>query len=95
MTTVTPMIFVVDDDPSVRKSLGRLIKSVGYSVETFASAGAFLAREPHGGPCCLLLDVRMPGMTGSTSRRRSPTRSAGFRSCSSRATSTSLGASGP
>jgi FixJ family two-component response regulator len=58
------MVFVVDDDPSVRKSLTRLIGSAGYAVEAFASAGAFLARERHAGPCCLVLDVRMPGLTG-------------------------------
>jgi FixJ family two-component response regulator len=55
---------VVDDDPSVRKSLTRLLASADYMVESFASAREFLAREPHEGPCCLVLDVRMPGLTG-------------------------------
>jgi FixJ family two-component response regulator len=64
MTTVPPMVFVVDDDPSVRKSLARLIKSSGHPVEAFASAREFLAREWFPGPCCLVLDVRMPGLTG-------------------------------
>ena len=64
MTTVAPMIFVVDDDPSVRTSLGRLLEAAGYAVETFASAREFLARAPRGGPCCLVLDVRMPGLAG-------------------------------
>jgi FixJ family two-component response regulator len=64
MTTVAPMIFVVDDDPSVRTSLGRLLEAAGYVVETFASAREFLARAPGAGPCCLVLDVRMPGLTG-------------------------------
>ena len=64
MSAAAPMVFVVDDDPSVRKSLTRLIESAGYTVEAFASAGAFLARERYGGPCCLMLDVRMPGLTG-------------------------------
>jgi len=54
----------VDDDPSVRKSLTRLIGSAGYAVEAFASAREFLARERYPGPCCLVLDVRMPGLTG-------------------------------
>jgi len=54
----------VDDDPSVRKSLTRLVASAGYQVEAFASARDFLARERHAGPCCLVLDVRMPGLTG-------------------------------
>jgi FixJ family two-component response regulator len=57
-------VLVVDDDPSVRKSLTRLLASADYMVEAFASAGEFLAREPHEGPCCLVLDVRMPGLTG-------------------------------
>jgi FixJ family two-component response regulator len=64
MTAVAPMVFVVDDDPSVRKSLTRLLASAGYAVEAFASAGEFLARGPYAGPCCLVLDVRMPGLTG-------------------------------
>ena len=57
-------VFVVDDDPSVRKSLTRLIESAGYTVEAFASARDFLKAATAGGPCCLVLDVRMPGMTG-------------------------------
>jgi len=64
MTAVAPVVFVVDDDPSVRKSLTRLIASAGYAVETFASAREFLERERYAGPCCLVLDVRMPGLTG-------------------------------
>ncbi len=64
MTGVSPLVFVVDDDPSVRTSLIRLLEAAGYVVEAFASARAFLAREPHRGPCCLVLDVRMPGLTG-------------------------------
>jgi FixJ family two-component response regulator len=59
-----PVVFIVDDDAGVRKSLARLLGSAGYAVEAFASAREFLAREPHAGPCCLLLDVRMPGLTG-------------------------------
>jgi FixJ family two-component response regulator len=59
-----PLIFVVDDDASVRKSLGRLIKTAGYEAEAFASVREFLARRPYDGPCCLVLDVRMPGLTG-------------------------------
>jgi FixJ family two-component response regulator len=57
-------VFVVDDDASVRKSLARLIKAAGYEAETFASVRDFLARGPNEGPCCLVLDVRMPGLTG-------------------------------
>ena len=60
-----PMVFVADDDLSVRKGLERLIKSVGLKVETFASAEEFLQRRPYReGPSCLVLDVRMPGLSG-------------------------------
>ena len=58
------LVSVVDDDPSVRRSLARLVKGAGYRVEAFASAQEFLARPPDEGPACLLLDVRMPGLTG-------------------------------
>jgi FixJ family two-component response regulator len=64
MTAGSPLVLVVDDDPSVRKSLTRLLASAGYRVEAFAAAREFLARTPHPGPCCLVLDVRMPGLTG-------------------------------
>lgn len=64
MSEAAPLILVVDDDPSVRKSLTRLLASADYAVEAFASAREFLARAPHEGPCCLVLDVRMPGLTG-------------------------------
>ena len=59
-----PMVFVVDDDESVRKALNRLIKSVGMNVETFATAQDFLSRQHYEGPSCLVLDVRMPGLSG-------------------------------
>jgi FixJ family two-component response regulator len=64
MTAVPPLVLLVDDDPSVRKSLTRVLASAGYSVEAFASAEEFLAHPSHPGPCCLVLDVRMPGLTG-------------------------------
>ena len=59
-----PSVFVVDDDPSVRKSSVRLIRSMGFRVRTFASARDFLADARVEGPACLLLDVRMPGLDG-------------------------------
>ena len=59
-----PIVFIVDDDDSVRKALTRLINSVGLNVETFASADDFLKRQPHNGPACLVLDMRMPGLSG-------------------------------
>ena len=64
MMAVAPLVLVVDDDPSVRKSLTRLLASADYAVEAYGSAREFLAREPYPGPCCLVLDVRMPGLTG-------------------------------
>ncbi len=64
MTAGPAMVFVIDDDASVRKSLTRVMTSAGYAVEVFASARDFLARDAFVGPCCLVLDVRMPGLTG-------------------------------
>ena len=58
------LVNIVDDDPSVRKGLARVVKSAGYRVEVFESAGEFLARPPQEDPSCLILDVRMPGLTG-------------------------------
>jgi FixJ family two-component response regulator len=57
-------VFVVDDDASVRKSLMRLLEAAGYTVEAFASAREFLAAARAPGPSCLVLDIRMPGITG-------------------------------
>ena len=64
MADTDAMVFVVDDDDKVRKSLERLLRSMGRRVETFESAAAFLAAPPHDGPACLVLDVQMPGLTG-------------------------------
>ena len=64
MLTPTPTVFVVDDDASVRKALSRLLMSAGLRVETFADAGEFLARAPQKEHGCILLDVRMPKVTG-------------------------------
>ena len=58
-------VFLIDDDPSVRRALARLIKSAGHSVQVFASAREFLDNGCHrDGPSCLVLDVRMPGLSG-------------------------------
>jgi len=57
-------VLVVDDDASVRKSLHRLIRAAGYDVETLDSAFAYLQRAEQGRPACLVLDIRMPGMSG-------------------------------
>ncbi|HSL50829.1 MAG TPA: response regulator [Candidatus Deferrimicrobiaceae bacterium] len=64
MAPAAPLVFVVDDDASVRRSLARLVKTAGYDAEAFGSVRDFLARRPHDGPCCLVLDVRMPGLSG-------------------------------
>jgi RNA polymerase sigma factor (sigma-70 family) len=58
------LVFVVDDDPSVRSSLKFLISTVGLKVETFDSADSFLQRQPPDAPSCLVLDVRLPGLSG-------------------------------
>src|SRR6267378_7247366 len=58
------LVFVIDDDASVRKGLSRLLRSAGYKSEIFNSAADFLARSPHPGPCCVIVDVRMPGLNG-------------------------------
>lgn len=65
MTSVLPTVFVVDDDAGIRSSMARLIRSVGWKAETFATADAFLERPPLSGTCCLLLDLQMPGTTGT------------------------------
>ena len=64
MPDETAIVFVVDDDVSVRESLELLIKSSGWRPETFASAAAFLSRPRPNGPCCLVLDVSLPGLNG-------------------------------
>jgi FixJ family two-component response regulator len=64
MTAVPARVVVIDDDRSARTSLARLVKSAGYGVEAIASAREFLARPPSPAPACLVLDVRLPGLTG-------------------------------
>ncbi|HUA99050.1 MAG TPA: response regulator transcription factor [Terracidiphilus sp.] len=59
-----PIVFVVDDDPSVRSSLRFLLSTVGLQVESFESADRFLNRKPPDAPSCLVLDVRLPGLSG-------------------------------
>jgi FixJ family two-component response regulator len=64
------IVFVVDDDLSVREGLGSLIRSAGLRVETFASAQEFLARPRADVPSCLVLDVRLPGLSGLDLQKR-------------------------
>jgi RNA polymerase sigma factor (sigma-70 family) len=59
-----PVVFVVDDDPSVRSSLKFLLSSMGLQVESFDSAETFLQRKPPDAPSCLVLDVRLRGLSG-------------------------------
>jgi RNA polymerase sigma factor (sigma-70 family) len=62
--TRASVVFVVDDDPSVRSSLKFLLSSVGLQVESFDSAETFLQRKPPDAPSCLVLDVRLRGLSG-------------------------------
>jgi FixJ family two-component response regulator len=64
MSTEVPIVFVVDDDRSVRESLRRLFTSVGMTVEVFPTAQAFLSAPRADAPGCLVLDVRLPGLSG-------------------------------
>ena len=64
MSTVTPIVFIVDDDVSVRESLELLLRAAGWQPEMFASAQAFLSRPRPTVPCCLVLDVTLPGLSG-------------------------------
>jgi FixJ family two-component response regulator len=64
MSSETPIVFVVDDDRSVRDALRRLITSVGMTVEVFPTAQAFLSAPRGDAPGCLILDVRLPGLSG-------------------------------
>ena len=63
-------VFVVDDDAAVRRSLERLIRTVGLDVETFPTAQEFLEHVPPDGPACIVHDVRMPGLSGLDLQRK-------------------------
>jgi len=64
MIETTPTVFVVDDDPSVGRAIKRLVESVGLQVAHFGSAQEFLRSERPDAPSCLVLDVRLPGVSG-------------------------------
>jgi len=64
MIPANSLVFLIDDDASVRKGVSRLLRSAGYKSVAFGSASDFLAREQHPGPACVVVDVRMPGLNG-------------------------------
>ena len=64
MTDEHPVIFIIDDDPSMRATLADVMRSVGLAVQTFASAQDFLGSKLPDAPACLVLDVRLPGQSG-------------------------------
>jgi RNA polymerase sigma factor (sigma-70 family) len=66
----TPTVFVIDDDPSIRRSIQGLLKSVGLRSDAYSSAQEFMARRVADGPSCLVLDVRLPGLSGLDFQRQ-------------------------
>jgi RNA polymerase sigma factor (sigma-70 family) len=70
MTEQHPIVFVIDDDASIRNALKSLIRSVGLQVELLGSAGEFLQRKLPKEPSCLILDIRLPGISGLEFQRK-------------------------
>jgi FixJ family two-component response regulator len=70
MKETAPIVFVIDDDALIRDGIQSLIKSVGLRVETFASAADFMLAKRPDAPACLVLDVRMPGVSGLDLQRK-------------------------
>lgn len=70
MKETTPIVFVVDDDVSIRTAIKNLLRSVGLNVETFETAQEFLSSKRPEAPCCLVLDVRLPGVSGLDLQRQ-------------------------
>src|SRR3984885_9865385 len=64
MPDANSTVLVIDDDPDLRASVGRLLRSLGMDVQLFASISDFLKSNPPDGPTCLVLDVRLPGQSG-------------------------------
>src|SRR5438105_14387873 len=64
MPDANSTVWVIDDDPDLRASVGRLLRSLGIDVQLFASISDFLKSDPPDGPTCLVLDVRLPGQSG-------------------------------
>ena len=69
MKSSEPVVFVVDDDDSIREALSSLLRSVGLQTQSFASAREFLRQKPPEAPSCLILDVRLPGLSGMDLQR--------------------------
>jgi FixJ family two-component response regulator len=69
MTDDRPTVIVIDDDPSIRKAIDRLLRSVGLRVELFESAQEFLQSDRPDAPSCIVLDVRLPGQSGLNLQR--------------------------
>jgi len=64
MPDAKPTVLVIDDDPALRESVARLLRSLGLDTQPFASISEFLEADPPDGPTCLVLDVRLPGQSG-------------------------------
>ena len=64
MSNIDPVVYIVDDDVSFRRSTERLVRAAGYRVQAFESAATFLASQRSDAPACLILDVRLPGLSG-------------------------------
>src|SRR5580704_13107899 len=69
MADAKPTVLVIDDDPELRGSVGRLLRSLGLDALLFGSVSEFLAAELPDGPACLVLDVRLPGQSGLDCQR--------------------------
>ncbi len=70
MRTGDARVYIIDDDPSVRRALERLTQSAGFEARGFATGSEFLAAERAGGPACVVLDLRLPDMHGLELQRR-------------------------
>src|SRR6266849_8839406 len=64
MVDAKPTVLVVDDDPDLRASVGRVLRSLDLDTQLFASVADFLKSDPPDGPTCLVLDIRLPGQSG-------------------------------
>jgi FixJ family two-component response regulator len=64
MNSENSLVFLIDDDASVRRGVSRLLRSAGFKNEAFNSASDFLMRDQHPGPACVIVDVRLPGING-------------------------------